>query len=55
MRGLLVLAQVLHQNLVKRFRQKEDLVATGAQLLDEDTLGEVLRVLAHISEIEDLN
>jgi hypothetical protein len=41
-------------DLIQRLVEKQNLVATGMKLLNEDTLGEVLGSLAHIREKEDL-
>lgn len=46
--------EVLDEDLVQWVNEKEDLVATRVELLDEDTLGQVVSRSTHIGQVEYL-
>lgn len=50
----LPLPEVLEQDLVQWVGQEKDLVATGVELLDKDTVHQAISGLAHIGDVEDL-
>jgi hypothetical protein len=45
----------LQEDLIQWLAEQEDLVPACMELLDEDTLGELLGRLAHIGEVKDLS
>lgn len=50
----LPLPEVLEEDLIQWVGQEEDLVTTGVELLDEDTVHQTVGTLAHIGDVEDL-
>lgn len=50
----LPLLEMTEKDFIQRLCKEEDFITTGMELFDEDALSKVLRLLANLSEVEDL-